>query len=107
VFFRFAGGKGVATALGVLVAVSGVLGLAIAVTWALVAYFFRYSSLASLVAAVLAPLYYLVGDGAAWYMDKWILLSTTAMSALLIWRHAENMARLLKGKESRLGAKKP
>jgi glycerol-3-phosphate acyltransferase PlsY len=107
VFFRFAGGKGVATALGVLVAVSWVLGLAIAVTWALVAYFFRYSSLASLVAAVLAPLYYLVGDGAAWYMDKWILLSTTAMSALLIWRHAENMARLLKGKESRLGAKKP
>jgi glycerol-3-phosphate acyltransferase PlsY len=106
VFFRFAGGKGVATALGVLVAVSWVLGLAIAVTWALVASVFRYSSLASLVAAVLAPLFYLVGDGAAWYMDKWILLSTTVMSVLLIWRHAENMTRLLKGKESRLGAKK-
>ena len=106
VFFRFVGGKGVATALGVLAGISGILGLAVGATWLLVAYFFRYSSLASLSAAGLAPVYYLFGDGDAWYMNKWILLSITLMAALLFWRHAENINRLVKGKESRLGAKK-
>ncbi|MCF8208076.1 MAG: glycerol-3-phosphate 1-O-acyltransferase PlsY [Rhodoferax sp.] len=106
VFFRFAGGKGVATALGVLVATSAVLGLASGVTWLLIAYFFRYSSLASLVAAVFAPVYYIFGDGVAWYMDERILFSTGVMSLLLIWRHAENISRLVKGTESRLGQKK-
>jgi glycerol-3-phosphate acyltransferase PlsY len=106
VFFRFAGGKGVATALGVLLGISWVLGLAVGATWLLVAYFFRYSSLASLAAAGLAPIYYLFGDGEAWYMNKWILLSVIVMAALLFWRHAENINRLVKGKESKLGAKK-
>jgi len=106
VFFRFVGGKGVATALGVLVATSGLLGLATGATWLLVAYFFRYSSLASLVAAVLAPVYYIFGDGMAWYMDNRILFSTAVMSLLLIWRHSENISRLVKGTESRLGKKK-
>jgi len=106
VFFRFVGGKGVATALGVLVGISWIMGLAVGVTWLLVAYFFRYSSLASLAAAGLAPVYYLFGDGEAWYMNKWILLSITLMAALLFWRHAENITRLVKGKEARLGAKK-
>ncbi|MDE2419297.1 MAG: glycerol-3-phosphate 1-O-acyltransferase PlsY [Burkholderiales bacterium] len=107
VFFRFVGGKGVATALGVLVGISGVLGLATVVTWLLIAYFFRYSSLASLVAAVFAPVYYLFGDGAAWFLDSRILTSIVVMSALLIWRHGENLSRLIKGTESRLGQKKP
>jgi acyl phosphate:glycerol-3-phosphate acyltransferase len=106
VFFRFVGGKGVATALGVLVGISGVLGLATVATWVLIAYFFRYSSLASLVAALFAPVYYVFGDGAAWAMDKRIMLAVVVMSGLLIWRHAENISRLVKGKESRLGQKK-
>jgi len=106
VFFRFVGGKGVATALGVLMGISAVLGLATLVTWVVIAFFFRYSSLASLVAAVFAPVYYLFGDGAAWYMDGRILLAVVVMSALLVWRHAENISRLIKGTESRLGKKK-
>ena len=103
VFFRFQGGKGVATALGALLGYSGVLGLATAATWLIVAYFFRFSSLASLVAAVFAPVYYLFGNGLAWYVDKRILLSIAVMSALLVWRHAANITRLIKGTESRLG----
>jgi acyl phosphate:glycerol-3-phosphate acyltransferase len=106
VFFRFVGGKGVATALGVLMATSGWLGLATMLTWLIIAYFFRYSSLASLVAAIFAPVYYIFGDGAAWLMDKNLLLSTVLMSALLIWRHVENISRLVKGTESKLGKKK-
>lgn len=106
VFFRFVGGKGVATALGVLLAMNWMLGLATAATWVIVAFFFRYSSLASLAAAVFAPVYYLFGGGTAWIMDKSILLSMTAMSGLLIWRHGENITRLVKGTESKLGAKK-
>ncbi len=106
VFFRFVGGKGVATALGVLLAISGILGLATAATWLVVAYAFRYSSLASLVAALFAPVYYIFGDGAAWAMDKSILLAIAVMSLLLVWRHAENIGRLVKGTESRLGKKK-
>lgn len=106
VFFRFVGGKGVATALGVLLAISGILGLATAATWLVVAYAFRYSSLASLVAALFAPVYYIFGDGVAWAMDKSILLAIAVMSLLLVWRHAENIGRLVKGTESRLGKKK-
>lgn len=106
VFFRFAGGKGVATALGVLLATSWILGLATGVTWLVIAYAFRYSSLASLVAALFAPIYYVFGDGLVWVMDKSIVLSTAVMSLLLIWRHTENISRLVKGTESKLGSKK-
>jgi glycerol-3-phosphate acyltransferase PlsY len=106
VFFRFQGGKGVATALGVLLAFSWILGLATAATWLLIAYFLRYSSLASLVAAVFTPVYYIFGDGVVWAMDKSVVLATAVMSLLLIWRHAENIGRLVKGTESRLGKKK-
>ena len=106
VFFRFEGGKGVATALGVLLATSWMLGLATGATWLIVAYFFRYSSLASLVASLFAPVYYIFGGGVVWPMDKSVVLSTVVMSALLIWRHAENISRLLKGTESKLGSKK-
>jgi glycerol-3-phosphate acyltransferase PlsY len=105
VFFNFVGGKGVATALGVLVGISWMLGLVVGVTWLLMAYFFRYSSLASLTAAVLAPVFYILGDGAVWYMNKGVLLSLSIMSLLLIYRHAENIGRLAKGTESRLGKK--
>ena len=103
VFFRFQGGKGVATALGVLLGFSGWLGLATAATWLIIAFFFRYSSLAALVAAVFAPLFYLLGGGVAWYAERSILAAMVVMSALLLWRHKDNIARLVQGTESRLG----
>ena len=106
VFFRFVGGKGVATALGVLLGISPLLGLAVAVTWLAMAWFFRYSSLASLTAAVAAPTYYVLADGQAWYLEKSVLLSLSVMSLLLMYRHAENIGRLARGTESRLGGKK-
>ena len=106
VFFRFVGGKGVATALGVLIGIHPLLGLATALTWLFVAWFFRYSSLAALVSAVLAPVYYIFGDGLAWYMNKPVLLSVSIMALFLLYRHADNVGRLVRGTESRLGAKK-
>jgi glycerol-3-phosphate acyltransferase PlsY len=105
VFFRFVGGKGVATALGVLVGISGVLGLAVALTWAFMAYFFRYSSLASLTAALFSPAIYVMADGAYWFVSKEIVVAISIMSMLLIYRHAENIGRLAKGTESKLGKK--
>ena len=106
VFFRFEGGKGVATAAGVLLGISGWLGLATLATWLIIAFFFRYSSLASLVAAVFAPFFYVLGGGLAWYTDARVGLAIAVMSALLAWRHKDNIRRLLAGTESRLGAKK-
>ncbi|MBE2261650.1 MAG: glycerol-3-phosphate 1-O-acyltransferase PlsY [Burkholderiaceae bacterium] len=106
VFFKFEGGKGVATAAGVLLAIDPWLGLATLATWVIVAYFFRYSSLASIVAAAFAPVYYLFGDRIAWYADRSVLFAVFAMGLLLVYRHRENINRLLAGKESKLGAKK-
>jgi glycerol-3-phosphate acyltransferase PlsY len=106
VFFRFIGGKGVATALGVIVGINPLLGLAVFASFGIVVFFSRYVSLASMVAAVFAPVYYVFGDGVAWFEDNWILLSMAVMSGLLVWRHYENINRLLKGTESRLGKKK-
>jgi glycerol-3-phosphate acyltransferase PlsY len=106
VFFRFQGGKGVATALGVLLGLNWMLGLATALTWLIIAFFFRYSSLAALVAALFAPVYYIFGDGLAWNLEGPILFSISVMSLLLIYRHAENIGRLARGTESRIGQKK-
>lgn len=101
VFFRFVGGKGVATALGVLIGINGWLGLATLVTWLVIAYAFRYSSLAALVASLFAPFYY----GLLFGTDA-LLVAVTAMSALLIYRHRQNIANLIAGKESQIGRKK-
>ena len=101
VFLRFAGGKGVATALGVLLGLNPILGLATLVTWSVIAYAFRYSSLAALVSAVFAPFYYGLLFGA-----DIKLFAVLIMSGLLIYRHHKNIANLLSGKESRLGSKK-
>lgn len=106
VFFRFVGGKGVATAAGVLLGISVWLGLATLLTWVIIAVFFRYSSLASLVSAVFAPFYYLLGDGLQWFSNKWIALALVVMGLLLVHRHRENITRLVQGRESKLGAKK-
>ena len=105
VFFKFAGGKGVATALGVLIGLSGWLGLATAGVWLLMAVVFRYSSLASLTAAVLAPVIYVLGDGGLWIKSNSIALSMTVMALFLLYRHSENINRLIKGTESKLGKK--
>lgn len=100
VFFRFQGGKGVATAAGVLLALNPWLGLATLASWLLVAFFFRYSSLASIVAAVFAPFYQLL----IWEAG-WTAAAIVVMSLLLVWKHAANINKLLAGTESRLGQK--
>ncbi len=104
VFFGFVGGKGVATALGVLAGISGWLGLAAGLTWLLVAALGRYSSLASMASVVLAPVVYVLGNGDLWPMDGRIVMTLVVMAGLLVWRHSENISRLVKGTESRLGA---
>ncbi len=106
VFFRFQGGKGVATAAGILFAVEPVLGAMVMGTWLLVAFVTRYSSLAALMASVLSPGYYLFGNEVLWQTSAAELLSVMVMSLLLLWRHKENIGRLLRGEESKIGAKK-
>ncbi|MDB5730163.1 MAG: glycerol-3-phosphate 1-O-acyltransferase PlsY [Variovorax sp.] len=106
VFFGFQGGKGVATAAGALVGIDWLLGLATGTTWVVIAFFFRYSSLASLMAALFAPAYYLLGGQIAWPLHRTVLLAIAAMSLLLVWRHRENIRRLAAGSESRLGSRK-
>jgi len=100
VFFRFEGGKGVATAAGVLLALNPWLGAATLLTWAIIAAFFRYSSLASIVSALFAPFYQLL----IWDASP-IALAIAVMSLLLIWRHSGNIRKLLAGTESKLGHK--
>lgn len=101
VFFKFVGGKGVATALGILLAADPWLGLATLATWLIIAAFFRYSSLAAMVAALFAPLYHMM----FWQMSE-VTLAIAIMALLLVWRHSDNIAKLIAGKESRLGGKK-
>jgi len=100
VFFRFQGGKGVATAAGVLLGINPWLGLATLATWLIVAAFFRYSSLAAIVAAVFAPFYQLLiwGGGPT-------AIAITVMGLLLLWRHSANIQKLLRGTESKIGQK--
>ena len=82
------------------------LGLASLLTWVIVAYAFRYSSLASMVTAIFAPAFFLFGNHVAWTAPAAQVLVLALMALLLIWRHSENINRLLAGKESKLGAKK-
>ncbi|BET25068.1 acyl-phosphate glycerol-3-phosphate acyltransferase [Limnobacter thiooxidans] len=100
VFFKFEGGKGVATALGVLIGLNWALGLATAVTWVVIAYFFRYSSLAALIASLFAVFYNVLLFGI-----NGQAVAVAIMSALLIYRHKQNIANLIAGKESKIGQK--
>ena len=101
IYFRFRGGKGVATAGGILFAIDWRIGLATLTTWLIIAFFFRYSSLAALVAAIFAPLFYVLIFGFDAFFP-----SVALIGLLLIWRHRENIRKLLEGTESRLGAKR-
>jgi glycerol-3-phosphate acyltransferase PlsY len=101
VFLKFKGGKGVATALGVLLALSVWMGLAVLATWLLVALVSRYSSLAALVAANAAPIFAMLLG-----LRPELVLATSIMSMLLIWRHKSNILNLMTGKESKIGGKK-
>jgi len=100
VFFHFEGGKGVATAAGVLLAFNPLLGAATLATWLIIAFFFRYASMASIVAALFAPLYQLL----VWGADA-TTLAIGAMSLLLVWRHSGNIQKLFAGTESKIGQK--
>lgn len=100
VFFRFRGGKGVATAAGVLLALNPWLGAATLATWVVIAAFFRYASLAAIVAAAFAVFYQLL----IWGVEP-ALLAVAPMSVLLVWRHEANIRKLLAGTESRIGHK--
>ena len=108
VFFRFKGGKGVATAAGVLFGIDWLLGLCAVAVFVIVAYLSRFSSVASMAAAAAAPLIYIMGDRGLWYAERSILLAIFIMSVLLVARHRGNINKLMQGTESRLGrAKKP
>ena len=102
VFFKFKGGKGVATAAGALLGIDWLLGLATLLIWLIVAYFTRYSSVASMASAAFAPLFYLLGDRVTWYTERSILLAIFMMGLLLVIRHRENINKLMLGKESKL-----
>ncbi|MDD2775992.1 MAG: glycerol-3-phosphate 1-O-acyltransferase PlsY [Gallionella sp.] len=100
IFLRFQGGKGVATALGVLLALNLWVGLGVLLTWIAVAALFRYSSLAALLAAIAAPIYLILLG----LPHEWIIASAV-MSLFLIYRHKNNIENLMRGKESRIGKK--
>lgn len=99
-FFGFKGGKGVATALGVFSAINPFIALSLALTWLSIAIIFRFSSLAAIISSVSAPLW-------AWWFDSsdvYILLAF-ALATILVWRHSENIKRLIAGTESKIGKK--
>ena len=101
VFFRFAGGKGVATALGVLFALNVYVAVGTLATWLVIAFFFRISSLAAIVAALFAPFFTLILYN---YAHPYFA-SVTSIAVLLIWRHRSNIRKLIAGTEGRLGSK--
>ncbi len=102
VFVRFQGGKGVATAAGILLALDWRIGVFTLATWLIIAFFFRYSSLAALAAAVFAPFFTALVLGFGVYAA-----AVLAIAVLLVWRHAENIRKLVAGTESRIGQKRP
>ena len=100
-FFQFKGGKGVATALGVYLALNPWMSLALVLTWLATAVTFRYSSLAAVLTAAISPLY-------AWYFlpGAPLLILTVFIALMLVWRHLENIKRLLGGQEDKIRLRK-
>ena len=105
-FLGFKGGKGVATAFGVLLAVQPIMALLTAIAWIGTAVIFRFSSLAAIVSAVLAPVIYVVAGQYIWQATLPMSLAISVMGALLLYRHRANITRLLQGTEPRVGSKK-
>ncbi len=105
IFLAFKGGKGVATAFGVLLALAPALGLATLLTWLIVAFFFRMSSLAAVAAGVFAPFYYLILAGVLWPFEPAILGALILIGVLLLARHRANIVRILAGTEPKIGKK--
>lgn len=105
-FFRFRGGKGVATAAGVMLALNPLLGVLVILAWLVVAALFRYSSLAALIAALCAPVFSVMLRH-VWPSDfpPVIMVAICIISVLLIWRHRSNIGKLIGGTESRIGKK--
>jgi acyl phosphate:glycerol-3-phosphate acyltransferase len=106
IFLGFKGGKGVATAFGIMIAIEPVLALATMATWLIMAVFFRYSSLAALTSAVFAPFYYFFGGMLVWQASQPIAWALIVIAIFLLWRHRANIQRLSQGTEPRIGAKK-
>jgi glycerol-3-phosphate acyltransferase PlsY len=106
IFLRFKGGKGVATAFGVMLAVQPLLALAATATWIIIAVFFRFSSLAALTCAVFAPFYYFFGGMLVWQAHLPIGVALITIAIFLLYRHKANIHRLLNGTEPRIGAGK-
>jgi acyl phosphate:glycerol-3-phosphate acyltransferase len=106
VFFKFKGGKGVATAAGVIFGIHWLLGLGVLASFGILVFFFRWVSFASIAAAAFAPFFYLLGDRGPWYADKGVLFAIFIMALILAIRHKDNINRLLQGTEPKLGAKK-
>lgn len=105
-FLGFKGGKGVATAFGVLLAIQPIMALLTAIAWIATVVIFRFSSLAAIVSAVLAPVIYVVAGQYIWQATLPMSLAISAMGALLLYRHRTNITRLLEGTEPRVGSKK-
>ena len=105
IFLRFKGGKGVATAFGVILAIQPLLALAAALTWLFAVKVFKYSSLAALVSAVCAPLFYVLADQRAWMTQAQLAWMLAVIALFLLYRHRTNIERLLKGTEPRVGKK--
>lgn len=98
IFFGFQGGKGVATALGVLFGLSFYIGIATGLLWLVMALLFRYSSLAALTAMAFAPLFIWL-----FWPEPWLLVIQIVITLMLFWRHKHNIQRLARGEESRIG----
>jgi glycerol-3-phosphate acyltransferase PlsY len=105
-FLGFKGGKGVATAFGVLLAIQPIMALLTAIAWIATLVIFRFSSLAAIVSAVLAPVIYVVAGQYIWQATLPMSLAISVMGALLLYRHRANITRLLQGTEPRVGSKK-
>ncbi len=106
VFLKFKGGKGVATALGVMIAIEPLMAIAAMATWLIIAVFFRYSSLAAIVCAIFAPFFYVFGGNLAWTAYPPLTIVLVIIALFLLYRHRANISRLLAGTEPRLGSKK-
>jgi len=105
IFLGFKGGKGVATALGVILALVPVLGVATLLTWLVVAFFFRMSSLAAIAAALFAPFYYFILSGVLWPFNSAFLWALVVIALVLLQRHRANIGRIFNGTEPKIGAK--